>query len=306
MDFEGAIPPIVTPMDDSGDIDISCLHEYVQFLEDGGVHGLFPCGSTGELASLTARERKRVVEAVVETASVPVLAGCGDTSSRTVIDQIDAAADCGADAAVVTSPYYMPTTDASHRAFFEHVADNSSLPVFLYNIPALTGRNIKVDSVVAIADHDRIVGIKDTTGDLLRSRRLVTRTPEDFYVFHGVGTQFFSALDVGVDGLIGGTINVLPDVLSTFYESHQSGDRDRARRITGEVVLPLIDAFSDGRELSNIKFLVGEAGPDVGDPRLPLPEIDADRKRELRSAYRDVRERYEAFPKTDPSSIGHD
>ncbi|QLG61780.1 dihydrodipicolinate synthase family protein [Halorarum salinum] len=296
MQISGTIPPMVTPtLARDGGVDVPTLRSFTGSLVDGGVHALFPNGSAGEFSSLTRAERRTVVETVVETADgTPVIAGCGGTSVGDVLAGIDDAAEAGADAAVVVTPYYLSTRQSGLREFYETVATRSPLPVVLYNIPQLTGVSLDVETVTALSDHDDIVGIKDSSGGATYHFRLVENTPEDFSVVQGITTLATASLDAGSDGIVTGTANVFPGAMVDLYDAHVAGDRDRAARLLKDVVIP-VSAGHDGIPTAvAMKYLVRRGGTDVGPPLLPLPELSAEEERRLGDAYDAVVGRLEA------------
>ena len=296
MRFEGTIPPMVTPTEGrEGGVDVSVLESYTEFLVEGGVHGLFPCGSIGEFPSLTREERRTVVETVVDSAGdVPVLAGCGATSVADVVTLTEDAAEAGASAAVVVTPYYLGVDQAGLRGFYETVADRSPLPVVLYNIPQRTGVALEVETTAALAEHENVVGVKDSSGGMADFFRTVEETPEGFSVIQGLSMLALPSLDSDASGLISGAANVFPAALSALYEAHRAGEHDRAVTVANEVANPLVAAYADLPTAAALKHLLGLAGHDVGPPVLPLSGLDRDQREVLAERYDLARERAEA------------
>ena len=287
MDLHGTIPPMVTPTTDrDGGVDVSALRSLTDSLVDGGVHGLFPNGSTGEFSSLTRAERRTVVETVADAADgTPVIAGCGGTSVSDVLAAVDDAVDAGADAAVVVTPYYLGTTQDGLREFYETIADRSQLPVVLYNIPHLTGVSLAVETAAALADHPDLVGIKDSSGNATYHFRLIENTPEDFAVIQGITTLAIPSLDAGGDGIVTGTANVFPAAMAGLYDAHVAGDVEATVRLLREAVIPVSSAHDGVPTAPALKFLVRQTGTDVGPPLLPLPELSDEEERRLADAY---------------------
>jgi 4-hydroxy-tetrahydrodipicolinate synthase len=263
-------------------------------LVDAGVHGLFPGSSIGEFPSLTTAQNRQVVETVVDAADgdTDVMAGCCDTSVDDVLDNVQAANAAGADAAVVVSPYYLGTTQPGLERFFTAIADESPLPLLLYNIPPLTGNEISVDLVRRLSEHDTIAGVKDTSGDLTYHHRLVSETPEDFLVFQGATQLATASLEVGADGLIAGPANVFPGVMADLYEAYSNGDLSEARRLMQSVVTPFVSATSDVPTAAAIKHLVDRHGQDIGDPLPPLPQLTDGERAALAETYDQITERF--------------
>ena len=296
MAWKGVIPPMCTPVTPDGQVNVERLRDYVSFLEEGGVHGLFPCGTTGEFASLNHEQRERVIHTTVDAAEdIPVLAGCGGTSLSGVRKQVRTASATGADAAVVLTPYYMPAKESGICAFIEDVADVAELPILVYHIPELTGQFLPTDSVLRLAEHPRIRGIKDTTGDLTRSFELIERTPDEFQVFQGHGSLATASLNLGVDGLIAGSANIMPAAVSAIYDAYAVDDHLRGDKIFSEIMLPLIQLCSQGPSLVSTKYLSGLTGPDLGPPLPPLTPLTCDQEATLEEAIQRIEERQQSL-----------
>ncbi|SNR45738.1 dihydrodipicolinate synthase family protein [Halorubrum vacuolatum] len=218
MELRGATPPLVTPFAGSTptSVDHEALADVVTHAVEGGVAGLFPNGTTGECASLTAAERAAVVETTVANADGrPVLAGVSDTALGDVLDHAERAADADADAVVVTPPYYhAESAEGGNRAFLERVADTAPLPVFLYDIPSCTGNPLSSETTVALAAHPNVVGFKDSSGDFTGFLRLLRETPADFATLQGFDSLFLPSLLAGATGGVHALSNVIPEAFA--------------------------------------------------------------------------------------------
>ena len=172
--FFGSIPALVTPFA-GGSVAEDAFRELIEWQIGEGSNGLVPCGTTGEVATLTADEHRQVVRIAVEAAKgrVPVIAGCGTYSTAASIERTRAAADIGADASLVVVPYYNKPSQAGLAAHFTAIADASPIPIVVYNVPSRTVADISVDTLAEIAKHPKIVAIKDATG-MPKSSRLLT------------------------------------------------------------------------------------------------------------------------------------
>lgn len=282
MQISGVIPPMVTPTtDDRSEVDRDTLGSFTEFLVDGEVDALFPCGSIGEFSSLTNEQRLDVIETVVaNSGDCPVLAGCGGTSVGEVKNLIADADYAGADAAVVVTPYYLAGTDDGLVDFYDRLAEDSALPIVLYDIPSLTGTNLSVDVVADLASRENIVGIKDSTGDIIHHQRIIESTPESFQTLQGMAELAVSSLDIGADGFVAGPANVYPEPVSKIYEAHQRGDRESAIRRWQSVSNPVVTATRPLATSAGLKYLLHCQGRDVGDPLPPLsPPTEADKAR---------------------------
>ncbi|WP_277814718.1 dihydrodipicolinate synthase family protein [Haloarcula limicola] len=296
MHLSGTVVPMATPTHgNQRAVNFEALGQFTRRLVDAGAHGLFPGSSIGEFPSFTTAQNRRIVETVVEAADgdATVLAGCCDTSVDEILDNIEAADAAGADAGVVVSPYYLGTTQTGLERFFRSIADDSPLPLLLYNIPQLTGNELSVDLVASLADHETIVGLKDTSGNLTYHHRAIEATPDDFAVFQGATELATASLDVGADGLIAGPANVFPEPTAELYDAHDRGDLTTARRLMREVVMPIVNATSDLPTAAALKYLVRLDGLDIGEPLPPLPQLTDDERTALSASYRRVAEREE-------------
>lgn len=277
--LSGVSCPLVTPFAD-GSIDDGALESLIDHLIDGGIDGLFPCGTTGEFASLAPEERRRVIEATVDRADrrVPVMAGAAATSVTETLEYLESAAAAGADAGVVTPPYFHTANDpAGNRRFFEAVADGSPLPLVLYNIPVCTGRPIEPDTVAAVAEHDAIVGLKDSGGDLDYFLTVMRKAPEGFSLVLGYDALLVPALRMGADGGINALANVVPE---TFAETVAAADDERGRELQQEAIAPLFESCMEYGFAPATKAALVHRGvipsAEVRPPLEPVPPEAAD------------------------------
>ena len=275
IDFRyGAVSsPIVTPFDADGDVDADALASHVETLVDAGLDGMVPCGTTGEFASLTDAERRRVVETTVEAADgrVPVIAGAADTTVSGTLDHLRTADAAGADAGLITLPYYHNSTaPAGQRAFFDAVADDAPLPVILYDIPSAVGEPIDPDVLAAVAEREAVVGLKDTTGDISAIDVAVDRTPEAFTVVQGVDALLYPSASLGVDGGVNALSQVIPEVFVALGEALRAGDDERALTLHRRAIAPLFDRCGDHGFAPATKVAAAHRGF-VPDPRVRPP-----------------------------------
>ncbi|QUO47484.1 dihydrodipicolinate synthase family protein [Halorubrum ruber] len=284
----GAVsPPIVTPFDADGDVDTDTLAGHVDALVDAGLDGVVPCGTTGEFASLTDEERRTVVETVVDAADgrVPVIAGAADTSVAGVRERLEAVDAAGADAALVTLPYYHNSTaPAGQRAFLDAVADDAPLPIYLYDIPSTVGEPIDPDVLAAAAERESIVGLKDTSGNVSAVDTAVDRTPDEFTVFQGVDALLYPSASLGVDGGINALSQVIPEVFVALGDALRDGDDERALTLHRRAVRPLFARCADHGFAPATKVAAAHRGF-IPDPRVrpPLTLPDEDARKAIRA-----------------------
>jgi len=233
----GVLPPITTPMDESGAVDHDALRHHVQHLEDAGVHGIIPCGSTGERATLGPEEHRQVIETTVDTASTPVLAGTGASSTREAIELTQHAADVGADGGLIIYPYYSWPTNDNVVRHYEAIADAVDIPIVIYNIPKRTGRNLEPDATVRLAEHPNIAGIKESAGDMNQMFELLKRTRDmDFDVLSGYDSQALPTILMGGTGITSVAANVFPETVVELYEAASNQDIEAGIRAHEEIL----------------------------------------------------------------------
>ncbi|QSW99992.1 dihydrodipicolinate synthase family protein [Haloterrigena alkaliphila] len=283
--LEGITTPLVTPFEpDSSDVDEPAFRDLIEHLLENDIDGLFPCGTTGEFASLAPAERRRVHEIAVDAAGgeVPVLAGAAATTVDEAVAYAEHAAEIGADAAVVTEPYFHgPNDPAGNRRFFEAVADRSPLPILLYNIPPCTGGSIAVETISALADHENVVGIKDSSGDLEYFLSVVRRTPDEFVVLQGYDALLVPALRMGADGGLNALSNVAP---AQYGELYETADDDRGAELQ-DAIAPLFDACAAHGFAPATKTALEHRGLLPSDAvRPPLVEVPADGRNAIGNA----------------------
>lgn len=281
--FTGVLCPIVTPFAD-GEVDEEALSSLTEFILDGGVDGLFPCGTTGEFASLAPEQRERAIATVVEAAGdAPVIAGAAGTSVPETLARIEDAAAVGADAAAIVGPYFHTANDPEGtQRFFEEIADETALPLYLYNIPMYVGNEIPAATVGSLAEHDSVRGMKDTSGDLSYFLSVDRQTPEEFVLFQGFDTLLVPALRMGSNGGVHALGNVIPEV---FAELLDSADTERGATLQREAVAPLFELCVEyGFAPATKAALVHRDVIPTDEVKPPLVELDESATEEIGEA----------------------
>lgn len=279
--IRGALTALVTPFDAEGAVDEAALRQLVRWQILAGIDGLVPCGTTGESPTLSDEERDRVIALTVETAAerpsrsrVTVVAGTGTYDTRATIRATRRAADLGADAALVVAPYYNRPDQRMLEAHFRAVADEGGLPIVVYNVPARTGTNVEAETFLRLAEHPRVVAIKEASGRLDQIAVMVRDRPRDVAVLAGDDAWTLPILAMGGDGVISVASNEIPAEMVSLCASVRAGDLDGARRIHDRW-LPLFLANFAGAPnpvpvkaaLTLMGLLEGDA---VRQPLLPL------------------------------------
>lgn len=230
--FTGVIPPVVTPRTSSGALDLPGLEAVVEHLVGGGMHGLFPLGSSGETPYLTNAERTQVLATVRSATAgrVPLLVGANEQTTARVIEEARKVAAGGADAVVITTPYYAIFDAAEVKRHFRAVAAAVDLPVFAYDIPVRTHFKLAPELLAELAHEGTLAGIKDSSGNdiAFRQLRLLTRELPNFAMFSGHEVICDAAMLSGADGLVPGLANVDPAGYRRLYDAAVSGNWETA------------------------------------------------------------------------------
>jgi 4-hydroxy-tetrahydrodipicolinate synthase len=289
-DFRGVYPAITTPFREDDRIDVENLRENARRLESAGVSGIVPVGTTGESATLTHDEHVHVVETVVDSVSIPVIAGAGSNSTREAIELAGRSADAGADGLLLISPYYNKPEPAGMETHFEAIADAVDLPQIVYNVPGRTGRSIAVDSIVSLAGHENVRGYKAASGDLGRVGEILERTQEeDFEVLSGEDALTLPSLSLGARGTISVVANVEPERTVAMVEAALEGEYDRARALHRELG-PLMRALFWETNPIPVKEALSLRGLAPARMRSPLSRLSADRRDALEAILADLEE----------------
>jgi 4-hydroxy-tetrahydrodipicolinate synthase len=279
--LRGAFTAMITPFTRSGDLDEDALLRLLQRQLAAGIDGLVPVGTTGEAPTLSSEERDRVIELTIQAAHdsgaggrVPVVAGTGSNDTRATIAATRRAAALGADAALVVAPYYNKPDQRMLDAHYRAIADEGGLPIVLYNVPGRTGINIAADTVLRLAEHERIIGLKEAAGDLEQLMTIVRDRPTGFSVLSGDDSWTLALLGVGGDGVISVASNEVPEVMAGLCAAAHAGDWTTARRLH-ERYLPLMRLNFVSPNPVPVKAALAEMGliEDVlRQPLLPLAE----------------------------------
>lgn len=278
----GILTPNITPVDADGRVDEQKLRGYVDWLIERGVDGLYPNGSTGEFVRFSAEERRQIVSIVVDQTAgrVPVLAGAAEANVKATIEACDAYGELGVRAVAIVAPFYYRLSSEGVYAYFREIAENVEVDVTLYNIP-LFASPIDVDTVVRLAaEFPRVVGIKDSSGDLPNMMRMISAIRpmrDDFTFLTGWDASLAPMLLAGADGGTNATSGVVPELTKAIYRNVVDGSIDEAMRLQYQLI-PLFDAMiSLGEFPEGFRAGARSRGWDLGVGRVPL----SDQQREL-------------------------
>ena len=231
---------MVTPLRDRDALDVPGLERLIEHILDGGVQGLFILGTTGEGPSLSYRLRKELIERTCHQVNrrVPVLVGITDTAFQESLNVACWAADAGADSLVVAPPYYLPGSQSELQEYLSHLVPALPLPLFLYNMPALTKVAMEPDTVRRAMDEPRIIGLKDSSCSMIYLHRILALLPHrpDWSVLVGPEEMLADAVLARAHGGVNGGANIFPKLYVKLYEAAKSADMVRVRELQGLVM----------------------------------------------------------------------
>lgn len=254
--YHGIIPPMVTSLRDCDALDVAGLERLIEHILAGGVHGLFILGTTGEGPSLSYRLRKELIERTCRQVKgrVPVLVGITDTAFHESLNVARWSADAGADSLVVAPPYYLPEGQPELQEYLDHLVPELPLPLFLYNMPALTKVAIEPETVRRAMDEPRIIGLKDSSCSMIYLHRILALLPHrpDWPVLVGPEEMLGDAVLAGAHGGVNGGANLFPRLYVKLFEASRAGDLARVRELHAVVMRVSEGLYRIGRHSSAI------------------------------------------------------
>ncbi|MFC7984756.1 4-hydroxy-tetrahydrodipicolinate synthase [Streptomyces sp. NPDC057336] len=287
--FGRALCAMVTPLTESGALDLDGAQRLAGRLVSAGCDGLVLSGTTGESPTTTDAEKAALVTAVREAVGerATLVAGVGTADTRHTVELALAAEKAGADGLLVVSPYYSRPPQDAVEAHFREVADASGLPLVLYDIPGRTGTRIEPATLVRLADHPRIVAVKDCSYDLLGIQKVLSRTGLAYYA--GCDEQVLALYAMGAAGCVSTVANVVPELFRSVLGAFDAGDTGRAALLQRRAV-PLIEAMTAAGLPGTVtaKALLGALGLPAGPVRAPLRAADRETTGALLAAYEDL------------------
>lgn len=288
LNLSGIFPPIPTPFDDAENLALDHLGENLERWGQLPLAGYVVGGSNGEFVSLTGEERLAVLRYVRQRVGSDrlVIAGSGLHATRETIQQTQAMAGVGADAALVITPsYYKARMDTQAlSAHFQRVADHSPIPVILYNVPANTGIDMSADMIIALSKHGNIIGLKDSAGNVTKLAEVLLGAKSGFQVLAGSAGFFLAALAVGAVGTISALANVSGKVLASLLDAFNAGDLRQAREIQQRLVRPNA-AVTSRFGVAGLKYALSLAGYYGGPTRSPLQALHSEQQREVEAVF---------------------
>ena len=281
--FKGAGVAIVTPMYDNEEVIYDKLEELINWQIDQGTDSIIICGTTGESSTLSMEEHRKVIKAAVEFTKhrVPVIAGTGSNCTKTAIQHAVEAEEDGADGLLIVTPYYNKASQAGLIKHYSMIADNTKLPIILYNVPGRTGCNLLPETVATLfKEKENIVGLKEATGNMAQASQTMYLTDGKLDLYSGEDGLVLPLMSIGAKGVISVWSNVAPRQVHELCESYFNGDIATAQKLQREA-LPLVDAlFSDVNPIP-VKNAMNMMGLEVGPLRAPLCDMSDAKKAQM-------------------------
>lgn len=290
-ELHGVLSAMATPFTAGGEkVDEPALRALTDRTLAGGVHGLVPCGSTGEFAALTDDERRAVTEIVIDQAAgrVPVIVHTGAMTTQQAVALSRHAERAGAAAVMAVAPYYEPLSSDEIDAYYRDIAEAVSIDVMIYNLPMATGVNMSPDDIGKLAaEVPNIKYVKDTSGDFSQAARLLHDYSAVVSTFVGWDSLYLASLTEGARGSVIGAANVVPGHLVAIYDAIRAGDLTRARAVW-DAIFPLMQFFMSGGYVAGVKGALQFGEHPIGDPRLPIKPLADPRLAELETIMNDI------------------
>jgi 4-hydroxy-tetrahydrodipicolinate synthase len=291
MRFTGVYPAMVTPFTDEQEIDVEGMRSNIAYLEKGGVAGLVPCGSTGESATLSFDEHKKLVEITVDAASVPVIAGTGSNNTAEAVELTRYAQDAGADAALLIVPYYNKPMKSGLIKHFSAIAQACEIPLIMYNIPGRTGINMDPETISTMAhEYSNVAGVKEASANFTQISNIIEITRGlEFSVLSGDDGLTLPMMALGATGVISVTADILPKQMGRLAQLCLEGNFAKARDVHYQLA-PLFKALFIETNPIPIKKacdLLGLAGGPLRLPLTTMAEPNVVKLKETLAAYAD-------------------
>lgn len=284
LEVKGVVPPLITPMDANEKLDTAALRNLIEHVIQGGVHGVFVLGSTGEFYGLDYADKVRAVEVTMEQVNgrVPVYVGASAITTKECVKLIRLAKQYNAAAVTVLTPMFITPTEEELYTHFRTVAEAEDIPILLYNNPDRTGVNIPAGLIEKLADVKNIIGAKDTSGDMTLTAEYIRRTRDKgFRIMAGRDTMILATLVYGGTGCVAGTANVVPELVVEIYNKFTAGDIPGA--LEAQYRLNLFrNAYSLGSFPVVPKDALNLMGINVGHPIRPIQHVSAANQAKLK------------------------
>ncbi|MCY8008553.1 4-hydroxy-tetrahydrodipicolinate synthase [Bacillus haynesii] len=284
MNFGNIATAMVTPFDKNENIDFQKLSKLIDYLLNNGTDSLVVAGTTGESPTLSEEEKIALIQYSVKEAAgrAPIIAGTGSNNTKASIKLTKKAEEAGADAVMLVTPYYNKPSQEGMYRHFRAIAEETSLPVMLYNVPGRTAASLAPQTTIRLAEIPNIIAIKEASGDLDAITKIVAETPEDFAVYSGDDSLTLPALSVGARGIVSVASHIIGPEMQEMIKHYTEGNTAQAALIH-QKLLPLMKGLFAAPNPSPLKTALQLKGLDVGSVRLPLIPLNEDERLRLSS-----------------------
>jgi 4-hydroxy-tetrahydrodipicolinate synthase len=280
--LDGIFVPNITPFTRKEQLDLKALRTCIRFWLDGGVSGLVPCGSNGEAPYLSRQERTKVIQTVIDETNdkVPVVAGTGSTSTQETVTFTKDAADLGADAALVVTPFYFKLSNQEIQEHYRSVSEAVDIPIVIYSVPKFTGISLEPALIHKLAvENQKVIGVKDSSGNLGAITETIRLAAKQFSVLAGTADIVLPTLLAGGKGAVVAVANVFPTLCSQLYKAFKHGQCEEAAKLQNRISFANEILVKRYNQLSAIKEAMRSRGLASGYPRRPaLPLAEPERK----------------------------
>jgi len=299
MELKGCYTAIVTPFKKNLEVDYDGLRENIQFQIESNVDGIVPCGTTGEAATLSMEEHKKIIDVAVDECNgkIKVIAGTGSNNTTEAIELTKHAKDAGADACLLIAPYYNKPTQEGIYQHYKKISETIDIPLILYNIKSRTGVNIEVDTILKLSKIKNIIGIKEASGDLNQVSAIIhgvkLMNNENFVLLSGDDTLTMPIMALGGKGVISVVSNIVPREVKALTDYCLSGNFEKAREIHYKL-LDLMKVMFIETNPCPVKYAMNvlkeknKKGMNAGNLRLPLVEISDTSKEKVRNVLKNM------------------
>jgi 4-hydroxy-2-oxoglutarate aldolase len=286
LDIAGVYPALTTPFSADGAVSLEGMKHNIGRYNQTALAGYVALGSTGESVLLRSKEMDGILDAVKQTAAPGkrLIAGTGAESTAETVERTQRAGALGYDVALVKTPYYYKPAYKPEVliAHYRRVADESPIPVMLYSVPIFTALALEAPETIALAEHQNIIGIKDSSGNVQRISEMIAGAPAHFQVLVGAAATVFPCLAVGARGAILALASALPEKCATLYELFRQGQMDRARELQ-KVLLRASNQIVSKFGIAGVKYVMDQRGYRGGNPRLPLQPLAEEHRARISS-----------------------
>lgn len=280
--FKGCGTAIATPFNENG-VNLAEFSKLIEEQIKQGVDAIIVCGTTGEAATMTEEEKLQTIECAVKISNgrVPIIAGTGSNNTKAVIEMNEKVKKIGVDGVLIVTPYYNKTTGEGLVIHYSEIAQKTTLPIILYNVPSRTGVNIKPEIALELSKIENIVAIKEASGNLSQVAKIASLCKDNLHIYSGNDDQVLPVLSLGGLGVISVLSNIAPKKFSTMTKDFFNGKIQDATKVQLESI-GLIDALFCEVNPIPIKAALNMLGYNFGTPRLPLVEISSSGKEKLK------------------------